>query len=98
MNMYANIKSNITNNNILINCKSLITNLSYSDCSPFNVKPIPSYTILNPSISHTCLSLTTHCVNIQPCILQDEDSLPNTTIMIYSYFALLDLLWFPTAI
>ena len=98
MNRYANIKSNITNNNILINCKSLNTNPSYSDCSPSNVNPIPSYTILDPGISHTCLSITTNCVDIQPCIIQDEDSLPNTAIMIASYFAHLDLPWFPTVI
>ena len=64
MNGCTNIKTNITNNDIFSNYKSLIRNLAYINYSPCNVEPTYSYLILDSSASHTYLLITTHCVNI----------------------------------
>ena len=64
MNGCTNIKTNITNNDIFSNYKSLIRNLAYYNYSPCNLEPTSSYLILDPSTSNTCLLITTHCVNI----------------------------------
>ena len=65
MNRCANIRPNITTNNMFSNYKYLITKSSYYRCSPPNVEPTLSSAILDSGVSHTFLQITIHYVNMQ---------------------------------